>query len=68
MRFILSLCVSDLISALISWLFLYRRTWGFDVWSPIPNIFCKVSLEILQLTSNEAINKCVVLAQNKHLV
>ncbi|XP_076818862.1 trace amine-associated receptor 9-like isoform X1 [Clavelina lepadiformis] len=41
MRFILSLCVSDLISALISWLFLYRRTWGFDVWAPLPDIFCK---------------------------
>ncbi|XP_076818864.1 D(1)-like dopamine receptor isoform X3 [Clavelina lepadiformis] len=41
MRFILSLCVSDLISAFISWLFLYRRTWGFDVWAPLPDIFCK---------------------------
>nr|XP_026690745.1 blue-sensitive opsin-like [Ciona intestinalis] len=41
MYFIVSLCVSDLTSALISWLFLYRRTWGFDVWDPIPGIFCK---------------------------
>jgi len=43
MHFILSLCVSDLISALISWLFLYRRTWGFDIWNPVPDVFCKVS-------------------------
>ncbi|XP_076818861.1 neuromedin U receptor homolog nmur-2-like [Clavelina lepadiformis] len=41
MHFILSLCVSDLISALISWLFLYRRTWGFDVWAPLPEVFCR---------------------------
>ncbi|CAK8697310.1 unnamed protein product [Clavelina lepadiformis] len=41
MRFILSLCVSDLISALISWLFLYRRTWGFDEWAPLPDFLCK---------------------------
>ncbi|XP_078491732.1 type-1 angiotensin II receptor B-like [Ciona intestinalis] len=41
MRFILSLCVSDLISALISWIFLYRRTWGFDDFYPIPGVFCK---------------------------
>ncbi|XP_078481740.1 neuromedin U receptor homolog nmur-2-like isoform X1 [Ciona intestinalis] len=41
MRFIFSLCISDLLSALISWLFLYRRTWGFDVWDPIPAVFCK---------------------------
>jgi len=43
MHFILSLCVSDLASALISWLFLYRRTWGFDIWNPVPDVFCKVS-------------------------
>ncbi|XP_076818867.1 motilin receptor-like [Clavelina lepadiformis] len=40
MRFLLSLCVSDLLSALISWLFLYRRTWGFDEWN-LPPFFCK---------------------------
>jgi len=45
MHFLLSLCVSDLISSLISWLFLYRRTWGFETWKPIPEFFCKVSME-----------------------
>ena len=53
MRFILSLCVSDFISALISWLFLYRRTWGFDRWSPIPDVFCTVSFKIIiKISSN----------------
>ncbi|XP_076822023.1 uncharacterized protein LOC143468592 [Clavelina lepadiformis] len=28
--FILSLCVSDTISAAVSWINLYRRTWGFE--------------------------------------
>ncbi|XP_026696691.2 growth hormone secretagogue receptor type 1-like [Ciona intestinalis] len=37
---ITSLCVSDCISALISPLFLYRRTWGFDHWI-ISNFLCK---------------------------
>nr|XP_039270397.1 growth hormone secretagogue receptor type 1-like isoform X1 [Styela clava] len=40
-QFILSLCVSDLLSALISPLFLYRRTWGYDDWQ-IPSFFCKL--------------------------
>ncbi|XP_078481675.1 growth hormone secretagogue receptor type 1-like [Ciona intestinalis] len=39
--FIASLCVSDCISALISPLFLYRRTWGFDEWK-ISNFLCKL--------------------------
>ncbi|XP_078480992.1 growth hormone secretagogue receptor type 1-like [Ciona intestinalis] len=39
--FILSLCVSDLVSALISPLFLYRRTWGFDDWEA-SDFLCKV--------------------------
>ncbi|XP_077967113.1 blue-sensitive opsin-like [Styela clava] len=38
--FIFSLCVSDLISAIISSLFWYRRTLGFDLWE-IPDFFCK---------------------------
>ncbi|XP_077967114.1 growth hormone secretagogue receptor type 1-like [Styela clava] len=38
--FIFSLCVSDLISAIISTLFWYRRTLGFDLWE-IPDFFCK---------------------------
>nr|XP_039267545.1 growth hormone secretagogue receptor type 1-like [Styela clava] len=38
--FIFSLCISDLISAVISPLFWYRRTLGFDVWA-IPGFFCK---------------------------
>ena len=42
MTFIMSMCVSDLISALISWIFLYRRTWGFDRWDPLPSGLCKV--------------------------
>ncbi|XP_039252602.1 galanin receptor 2a-like [Styela clava] len=37
---ILSLCVSDLTSALLSPLFLYRRTWGFDYFA-LPDFFCK---------------------------
>ncbi|XP_039252257.2 growth hormone secretagogue receptor type 1-like [Styela clava] len=37
--FILSLCVSDLISSLISWINLYRRTWGFNVFA-LPDFFC----------------------------
>jgi len=51
MHFIISLCASDLTSAMISWLFLYRRTWGFDVWSPLPAIFCKVSDNIFIFTN-----------------
>jgi len=42
MRIIISLCCSDLISSSISWIHLYRRTWGFDDFDPIPNFFCKV--------------------------
>nr|XP_039252630.1 green-sensitive opsin-like [Styela clava] len=38
-QFILSLCVSDLFSASVSWVNLYRRTWGFNVFVP-PNFFC----------------------------
>lgn len=38
---IVSLCVSDLLSALVSPLFLYRRTWGFDEWA-ISESFCKI--------------------------
>lgn len=42
MRFIVSLCISDMTSAAVSWLYLYRRTWGFDVWG-IPFFLCEVS-------------------------
>ncbi|XP_076826052.1 somatostatin receptor type 2-like [Clavelina lepadiformis] len=38
---IMSLCVSDLISAILSPLFVYRRTWGFDHWT-ISTFLCKV--------------------------
>nr|XP_018668991.2 adenosine receptor A2b-like [Ciona intestinalis]XP_026691640.1 adenosine receptor A2b-like [Ciona intestinalis] len=47
---ILSLCVSDLISALISPLFLYRRTWGFEGWK-ISTAICKVYFGTELLTS-----------------
>ena len=36
------LCVSDLISALISWLFLHQRTWDFGSRSLFPDIICIV--------------------------
>nr|CAB3248990.1 growth hormone secretagogue receptor type 1-like [Phallusia mammillata] len=38
---IMSLCVSDLMSAMISPLFLYRRTWGFDEWNA-SGFMCKL--------------------------
>jgi len=38
----LSLCVSDVISALLSPLYLYRRTWGFYNWKA-STFMCKVS-------------------------
>jgi len=41
MKFIASLCISDLLSALISWIHMYRRTWGFDNFAPVPNFFCR---------------------------
>ena len=46
--FILSLSVSDLMSALISPLYLYKRTWGFEYWN-IPKIFCQVRLPYISL-------------------
>jgi len=42
MLIIFSLCTSDLVSALISWVWLHRRTWGFDDFAPVPAIFCKI--------------------------
>lgn len=42
MMMILSLCCSDITSSLISWIWLYRRTWGFSEFSPVPPIFCKI--------------------------
>ena len=42
--YIVSLCVSDIISALLNPLFLYRRIWGYDVWE-IPYFFCKVCIK-----------------------
>ncbi|XP_039268414.2 growth hormone secretagogue receptor type 1-like [Styela clava] len=50
MYFIVSLCSSDLMSALISPLFWYRRTLGFDVWMP-PNFFCKLFWAMDLMTS-----------------
>nr|XP_039267226.1 growth hormone secretagogue receptor type 1-like [Styela clava] len=50
MSFIVSLCVSDLLSATISPLFWYRRTLGFDVWN-LPNFFCKLYWSVDILTS-----------------
>jgi len=41
MKFIVSLCVSDLLSACISWIHMYRRTWGFDDFNPVPEFFCR---------------------------
>ncbi|XP_039269772.1 growth hormone secretagogue receptor type 1-like [Styela clava] len=38
---IVSLCVSDLLSALVSPLALYRRTWGFEEWL-LPGVLCKI--------------------------
>lgn len=39
---ICSLCCSDLFSTLISWIWLHRRTWGFDDFNPVPAFFCKI--------------------------
>ena len=45
--FIFSLCVSDLISALIcSPLWLYRRTWGFEYWK-MEEFLCKCNLSVI---------------------
>ncbi|XP_039256429.2 alpha-1A adrenergic receptor-like [Styela clava] len=38
---IISLCVSDLLSAIVSPLALYRRTWGFEEWL-LPKEFCNL--------------------------
>lgn len=42
MWMIFSLSCSDLASSSISWIFLFRRTWGFDDFSPVPAPLCKV--------------------------
>jgi len=41
----MSLCFSDLISAVISPLWIYRRLWGYfyDDWK-LPHFMCKVSV------------------------
>ena len=46
--FIVSLAVSDLISALISPLFVYRRTWGTKQWQ-LSSFVCKVGIDISKL-------------------
>ncbi|XP_076805359.1 growth hormone secretagogue receptor type 1-like [Clavelina lepadiformis] len=38
---ILSICLSDLISAILSPLYVYQRTWGFLSWD-IPNFLCGI--------------------------
>ena len=43
--FILSLSISDLISAILSPCVLYRRGWGFDFWAA-PAFLCKVALAL----------------------
>ena len=45
---ILSLSISDLLSALISPFALYKLTWGYDVWM-WPDIFCKVKIKLITL-------------------
>ena len=40
--FLLSMAISDLISALISPLTVYHQTWGFNHWN-FPALLCKVS-------------------------
>lgn len=52
--FILSLCISDLLSTLVSPLCWYRRTLGFDEWR-VPDILCKVSdREVMFCASKQA--------------
>ena len=46
--FIISLAVSDLISALISPLFVYRRVWGTKQWQ-LSSFVCKVGIDISKL-------------------
>ncbi|XP_039270232.1 growth hormone secretagogue receptor type 1-like isoform X2 [Styela clava] len=48
--FLMSLCVSDFLSALFSPIFIYRRTWGYETWH-IPRLFCKFFFGIDQWTS-----------------
>jgi len=48
---IVSLCCSDFLSALVSWILLHRRTWGFDDFSPVPAVFCKIFFSIDLMTS-----------------
>nr|XP_039256557.1 rhodopsin, GQ-coupled-like [Styela clava] len=49
-RLIVSLCVSDLFSAIISPLSLHRRTSGYDNWI-LPEFFCKVFWSVDNWTS-----------------
>lgn len=48
---IISLCCSDMLSALVSWILLHRRTWGFEDFLPVPNIFCNIFFSIDLMTS-----------------
>nr|XP_039258430.1 neuropeptides B/W receptor type 1-like [Styela clava] len=43
--FLMSLCVSDFVSAVDSLGVLYRRTWGFRYWN-LPTVFCKLTLAV----------------------
>ncbi|CAK8683581.1 unnamed protein product [Clavelina lepadiformis] len=47
---IFSICFSDLISAMLSPLFLYRRTWGFLYWN-LSDALCKLALIVVWVSS-----------------
>ena len=48
--YIMSLCFSDLVSAMLSPFWIYRQTWGFEQWK-IPTFLCKVGYELFCLVS-----------------
>nr|XP_039268157.1 growth hormone secretagogue receptor type 1-like [Styela clava] len=50
MTIICSLCISDLMSAMISPFFWYRRSLGYDIWN-LPNFFCELFWAVDIMTS-----------------
>nr|XP_039252305.1 G-protein coupled receptor 183-B-like [Styela clava] len=57
--FLMSLCVSDFVSAVNSPFVIYRATWGFYEWS-IPHIFCKLAISLDFWTSCVTIQHILV--------
>ena len=57
-QLITSLAVSDLMSAIISPVYVYSFTWGFETWKG-PRVFCKVSLHLLWCVQVKCLNKRV---------